>query len=178
MRWLLLSALLLASPAGAQSSASDAAEQDVRYVYVYVDNDGQIHFVDRLELVPQAFRNRAHKSQLNTTADDREEALRAAAKKRAAKRAAEAKAAAKEEAQARIDARDARDAEPAPDPEPKEPSAELKRADLLAERVAVLEELALLEEGWAGDDDQPEVALLERLNFLEKRLTELDAALK
>ncbi len=181
MHWLLLISLLLASPALAQSTAATAEpDEGQRYVFVYVDGDGQLHFVDRLELVPAQYRAQARKSELTTTGKDREEALRSAAKKRAAKRNAEVQAAAKAEMKARIEARDAEQAEQAeaPDAEAEEPEPRSKKAqlaDALAERLAVLEELALLEEGWAEDADQPEAALLQRLNHLEKRLTELDA---
>ncbi len=183
MHWLLLISLLLASPALAQSTAATAEpEEGQRYVFVYVDGDGQLHFVDRLDLVPAQYRAQARKSELTTTGKDREEALRTAAKKRAAKRNAEAKAAAKAEMKARMEARDAEEAkknEPAQaEAETEQPEARSKKtqlADALAERLAVLEELAMLEEGWAEDVDQPEAALLQRLNHLEKRLTELDA---
>lgn len=182
MRWLLLSVLLLAPCAWAQSPTGvDESDEDRRYIYLYVDDDGQMHFVDRLELVPARFQSRARKTEISTSATDREEALRRQAKKRAASRAEQAKAAAKAEMRARMEARDAEEGgdEEGGEEEGTAPveKPEEQPADQLAERRAILEELVALEEGWATDPDQPEATLLERLNTLEKRLAELDKAI-
>ena len=187
LRLLLIAALLLPCAAHADDGAIgpsedrvDAPTDQVR-VYVYVDSEGQLHFVDRIDLVPAQYRSTVRETSLVSSPTDHEEALRRAAKKRRDARALQAQEARRQEAAARLQARDAAAARAAEDPDAaseRPPTRAERLADALTERRAVLEELVALEEGYAEDEDQAEAELVARSEFLEERLADLDAQVK
>lgn len=184
--FLMAVALLLPGAAFADDSAIGPGDSRVEEpsnqtrVYVYVDAEGQLHFVDRLELVPARYRSTVRETSLVSTTDDHDEAAQRAAKKRRDVRAQQAAEARRQEAAARLQARDAAAARAAEDPDATDerpPSRAEKLADALTERRAVLEELVALEEGYAEDVEQSEDALIARIDALDKRLGELDRAI-
>ncbi len=176
---LLLPCAALADdrPIGPAEGKTEVPPNDETRVFVYVDDDGQFHFVDRLDLVPAQYRSRVRETSLASTRVDREQAASRAAQKRRDARLEQARQARIEETKARIEARDAAAKRAAEDPESTEevpPSRAERLADALTERRSVLEELVALEEGYAEDADQTDAALILRTDHLDKRLTELD----
>ena len=138
----------------------DKVDATERSIYSWVDFRGIYHFVDSIELVPDAFRGQAQLDNLGTLAisdpdrpaivefekDYRVQELQQPAKRKPAPAAA---------------------APQGPD-----------RKDLLKrERDAIVEELALLEEG-SAEDDQADLDEMEtRLAWLETKLAAIDQEL-
>lgn len=183
---LLIAALCLPAAAHAEGGALGPSEgktaeepDDDRYVYVYVDRDGQLHFVDRMDLVPATYRDRARKTSLVTSSGDHNDAVSKSAMARRDARLKRAREAQEEERVARAAAAKeaAQRAEGAePEAEDRPPTRAERLADALTERRQVLMELVALEEGWAEDAEQDEVTLATRVDHLDRRLAELDAA--
>jgi hypothetical protein len=179
---LVLPGIVLADgPIGPGDSKVEAPTDEAR-VYVYVDDGGQMHFVDRLDLVPAQYRDRVRETSLVTTQKQHEDAAGEAARKRRDARVEAARQARKDEMAARIKARDEAQQRANEDPseagEPETPPSKAEQlADALTERRELLEEFALLEEGYAEDAEQSEAQLIVRSETLEKRLSELDASI-
>ncbi len=148
MRFALLALLLaLAAPAVAQEAVSEPTA-----IWFYVDDRGQMHFVDRYELIPDRYKRAAQQTNLSTSG--------ASAPARSTKAAAPPPKATPKP-------------QPTPTPTPAAtPSASERLAAALQEQQSANEELARLEEGWSAGGES-EDALQERVVALEARLDEL-----
>ena len=186
MRAALLFALLLpiaahagdTGPIGPGEGVVDEGPEEGR-VWVYIDSGGQLHFVDRLELVPSQYRSQARQTSLVTTQEDRDSSANKAAQKRRDARVSAAQEARKREMEARIRAREEAEkrATEAPSEADAPPSRAEQLAEALTERRAILEELVALDEGYSDDPEQSEEGLVARMNALDKRLADLDSAI-
>ncbi len=183
---LLLGCLLVAGPAAAQAdddgsvrAASEDADREaltrevlapqaeasepVR-IWFYVDGDGQMHFVDSLDLVPTRYRRQARATTLGSpvpSASSRE---------------------ASETSGTEPDR-----ADPAAGRGATLPSRSEQLEQLRGERLAILDELGALDEGWSelSDDGQEPTnevldfragQLLQRLEELDRRISGLETS--
>jgi|GEM_PF-6913978 len=145
MRWpLLLLCLCLAGPAVAQEAISEPTA-----IWYFVDDAGQMHFVDRFELIPKKYRKSAQQTNLATEAQPAPAAAVAAPTPKPA-------------------------ATPTPTPTPTPEPVVDRLAEALAQQREAIEELTRLEEGWSAGDE-PEEVLQARVQTLQARLTELEA---
>jgi hypothetical protein len=184
-RVLALTALLIAGPAHADDAPIGPGEgvqeedaPDAARVWVYVDSGGQLHFVDRLELVPAQYRSRARETSLVTTQSDRDEAASLAARKRRDARVQAAADARKREAAARLKAKEEASRRAQQDAEAAAPGPAEQLAEALTERRAVLEEIVTIEDGFSEDESASAADLEARIEALDKRLEELDRRIR